>query len=65
MSARLLNKGPHLKLFGLLLLLALGLVLLIPVQDARSSSFESQYENASQLFFLGYLEKIQNAAERA
>ncbi len=65
MSARLLNKRPHLKLFGLLLLLALGLVLLIPVQDALSSSFESQYENASQLFFRGYLEKSQNAAELA
>ncbi len=65
MSARLLNKGPHLKHFGLVLLVALGLVLLIPVQDARSSSFESQYENASQLFFRGYLEKSQNAAELA
>lgn len=50
MAARLLNNGPHLKLFGLVLLLALGLVLLVPVQDSRFSSFESQYENASQLF---------------
>lgn len=65
MSARLLNKGSHSKLFGLVLLLALGLVLLVPVQDARSSSFESEYENASQLFFRGYLEKSQSAAELA
>ncbi len=65
MAARLLNNGPHLKLFGLVLLLALGLVLLVPVQDSRFSSFESQYENASQLFFRGYLEKSQTAAELA
>jgi CHAT domain-containing protein/Tfp pilus assembly protein PilF len=65
MTARLFGKRPRLKLFGLVLLLALGLVLLVPVQDARSLSFESQYENVSQLFSRGYLEKSQNAAERA
>jgi CHAT domain-containing protein len=65
MTVRLFSKGSRLKPFGSMLLLALGLVLLVPVQDTRSSSFESQYEDASQLFSRGYLEKSQNAAEHA
>ena len=55
------NEGPrsHLSWF----LLAFLLLLLIPLQEARTSTPQESYEHARQLFLHGYLEKSQREAE--
>src|SRR6478736_9583350 len=55
------NEGPRSRLSWFLL--AFLLLLLIPLQEARTSTPQASYEHARQLFLHGYLERSQREAE--
>lgn len=63
MTARSSNKKNRTEALGWVLLFALGLALLVHLQDTQPFSLETQYENGRRLFLRGYLEKSQRAAE--